>query len=258
VICDIRIGTSGWHYAHWRGPYYPEDLPASKMLAFYLGDFDTVEINNSFYHLPARSTFEAWRAATPPGFVFAVKGSRYLTHMKKLKDPDDAIGRFFESAVGLGKKLGPVLFQLPPHWRCNTERLELFLRALPRRHRYAFEFREPSWHCSDVFDVLRRHDAALCTYHLAGFEAPRDLTADFAYVRLHGPGAKYQGSYDRASLRAWARQIDRWSATLRAVYVYFDNDQAGYAAQNARTLRELVGITRESSPRAAAPMRRSG
>ena len=238
-MARVHIGTSGWHYNHWRGPFYPEKLPAAKMLEFYFAHFDTVELNNSFYKLPSVQTFETWREATPPGFCFAVKASRFLTHNKKLKDPENALQNFLPRAKALREKLGPILFQLPPRWRVNVERLEVFLQALPGRHPYAFEFREPSWNTEAVYATLRRHNAAYCTFELDCFTTPREVTADFAYVRLHGPGGKYQGCYTGATLRAWAKWIEQWSS-LRAIYIYFDNDQAGYAARNALELKRLV------------------
>ena len=238
--CEIRIGTSGWHYKHWLGPFYPADLPAKDMLSWYVERFDTVEINNSFYRLPTEQTFKAWRLATPASFCFAIKGSRYITHRKKLKDPQPALARFFPPAEKLGTKLGPILFQLPPRWSRNVERLTAFLDALPRSHRYTFEFRDPSWHESTVYHALRRHHAAFCIYELGEFESPCEITSDFAYVRLHGPEGKYQGDYSGRALRKWARRINAWRGGLKAVYVYFDNDQAAYAAKNAAELRELV------------------
>jgi uncharacterized protein YecE (DUF72 family) len=239
--CAIRIGTSGWHYQHWRGPFYPPDLPAKDMLAWYRKRFDTVEINNSFYHLPSQQTFASWRESSPPTFCFAVKGSRYITHRKKLKDPEPALERFMPLVESLGTKLGPILFQLPPRWSRNLDRLTQFLDALPRAHRYTFEFRDPSWHDTTVYQALSRRNAAFCIYELDGFESPHEITADFAYVRLHGPGRKYQGEYSSRVLREWSRRIVQWRRTLSAVYVYFDNDQAAYAAKNAGELKELVG-----------------
>lgn len=208
------------------------------MLAFYTRHFDTVELNNTFYKLPTEAALAAWREGTPKNFRFALKGSRFLTHMKKLKDPEAGIERFFERATLLGKKLGPIVFQLPPNWGVDAGRLAHFLEALPRGHRYAFEFRDPSWNCADVFKLLRRHRAAYCMFDLAGFESPREITANFTYIRLHGPGEKYQGSYSAAALGAWARRLREWN--LRAAYVYFDNDQSGYAAANARRLKEIL------------------
>jgi len=205
--CAVRIGTSGWHYKHWLGPFYPAHLRPKDMLAWYMERFDTVELNNSFYHLPARETFEGWRRATPASFCFAVKGSRYITHRKKLNDPASAVARFMEPVESLGDKLGPILFQLPPRWGCNLPRLNAFLDSLPPSH---------------------------------GFEAPCQLTADFVYVRLHGPGRKYQGDYSSRQLHGWARRIAQWRQSAKAVYVYFDNDQAGYAAKNAAELKSMV------------------
>jgi len=240
---EVRIGTSGWHYRHWRGPFYPPDMSSARMLDFYLRHFDTVELNNSFYRLPPIGCFDTWRKATPPGFCFAVKASRFLTHNKKLKDPENALENLLPRAEELKGKLGPILFQLPPRWGVNVERLEGLLHVLPKRHRYAFEFREISWLTDAVYRVLREHNAAFCIYELAGYHTPFDITADFAYVRLHGPGGKYQGSYSDEALQAWAERITEWRRKLKGVYVYFDNDQAGYAALNALTLKELVEKT---------------
>lgn len=241
MSCEIRIGTSGWHYNHWRGPFYPESFPAAKMLESYAERFDTVEINNSFYRLPDKKTFESWAEESPRGFRFAVKASRFITHMKKLKDPDQPINKVLSHAQGLGSKLGPVLFQLPPKWTFNKERFEDFLDALPTGHRYAFEFREPSWHNDEVYKLLKKRRAAFCIYQLAGFASPITLTTSFAYVRLHGPGKKaYTGNYTHNTLKKWAERIKGWKKNLSAVYVYFDNDQNGYAALDALKLKEMV------------------
>ena len=239
-MAEIRIGTSGWHYKHWVGEVYPPRWPASKMLSWYQQHFDTVEINNSFYRLPPVETVEAWRSSTPAQFRFAVKGSRFLTHMKKLKDPAPGVAKFFSRIDLLKRKLGPILFQLPPNFESNAQRLDEFLVALPRGHRYAFEFRDPSWNNSEILQILRSHKAAFCPFDLAGYQSPIEITADFTYIRLHGPGDKYQGSYSDAALSNWVSRIKEWRTALRAIYVYFDNDQAGYAAHNAMRLRELV------------------
>lgn len=236
----VRIGTSGWHYKHWRGPFYPEHLPATKMLSYYLQHFDTVEINNSFYRLPPPGCFCQWREATPKGFCFAVKASRFLTHYKKLSEPESALDKFLPRARELNEKLGPILFQLPPRWPANPERLVTLLNLLPHELRYAFEFRDASWHSHEICTILRQHNAAFCIYELAGFQSPLEITADFTYLRLHGPGGKYQGSYSRSALGSWAERIAEWSSRLKSAFIYFDNDQAGYAANNARELKQLV------------------
>ena len=240
MAAEIRIGTSGWHYKHWAGPFYPKNCSPATMFEHYVEFFDTVEINNSFYRLPERRTFEFWREAAPKDFLFTVKASRFITHNKKLKDPEPALERLFGAADGLKKKLGPILFQLPPKWKINLERLAEFLAVLPHGRRYTFEFRETSWIDKKVFALLRRHNAACCLYELAGYRTPLVTTADWVYVRLHGPGGKYEGNYSSAQLAAWAKRIAAWSRHLRAVYVYFDNDQAAYAAHNALKLKQLV------------------
>jgi uncharacterized protein YecE (DUF72 family) len=239
---EVRIGTSGWHYPHWRGPFYPEKFPAAKMLEFYAARFDTVELNNTFYRLPPEGAAAEWKRETPAGFLFAAKGSRFLTHMKKLKDDGAGVGRFFERVHGLGRKLGPVVFQLPPRWQVDTERLEAFLRVLPGRRRYAFELRDPTWHVPEVYRILRKHNVAFCMFEIGGWRSGYEITADFVYVRLHGPGGPYQGSYPREALKGWARRIGEWERELKAAYVYFDNDQAGYAAANAAELKRMVGL----------------
>lgn len=238
--CAVRIGTSGWHYKHWVGAFYPERTPGSKMLAYYCEHFDTVELNNSFYHLPEKPALEAWRESTPADFCFAAKGSRFLTHMKKLKDAEQGLRRFLDAVETLHRKLGPILFQLPPNWDLDVERLANFISYLPREHHYAFEFRNASWSVRQTYEILQRENIGYCIFDLAGTQSPVEVTADFAYVRLHGPGGRYQGSYSDEALAGWAKRIEKWRRELRAVYVYFDNDQAGYAAHNALKLKELT------------------
>lgn len=243
---QIYVGTSGWHYGHWKGPFYAVDLPEAEMLPFYAARFRTVEINNTFYRLPAAETFSQWRKATPEGFVFAVKASRYLTHMKKLKDPQEPLALLLEHASALGEKLGPILFQLPPRWRCNPQRLQDFLAALPAGHRYAFEFRDESWFDRRVCDALAEAGVAFCIFELAGLQSPREVTADFVYVRLHGPGGAYQGEYGNSGLAPWAAAISAWARQGKDVYCYFDNDQAGYAARDAPRLQAMVTQSKSS------------
>jgi len=237
----LFVGTSGWHYDHWTGPFYPDGLPAADRLAFYARRFRSVEINASFYRLPARATLETWRATVGPGFVFAAKASRYATHMKKLKDPAATIGRYFEAMSPLAEALAVVLYQLPPRWRCNVERLAAFLDALPPRPRAAFEFRDPSWFCAPVYDTLTAHGAAFCIHDLEGRTAPDMVTADFVYLRLHGPDGAYRGRYGRNRLKPWVRRARAWRDEGRDVYCYFDNDENGYAAADAQTLRDMAG-----------------
>lgn len=238
---EIRIGTSGYHYKDWVGRYYPEGMKSSQMLAHYLRDFDTVELNNTFYQLPNESTFDAWRDNTPRDFLYAVKGSRFITHMIKLKDAQRGLTNFMPRAERLGTKLGPILWQLPPGWKVNAARLEEFLSLLPAEHRYTFELRNETWMTDEIVAVLKKHNAAFCIYELAGYQSPLELTADWTYVRLHGPTSfKYQGSYSDEQLAEWADRIRAWSRKLKAIYVYFDNDDSAYAVYNALTLKRMV------------------
>ena len=245
-MADIRIGTSGFHYKHWIGRYYPAGIQPGNMLAHYLRDFDTVELNNTFYQLPNESSFDTWRKSTPKDFLFAVKGSRFITHMIKLKDARRGLTNFLPRAERLRGKLGPILWQLPPGWKANVERLEEFLSLLPREHRYTFELRNATWMTDEVLETLRKYNAAFCIYELAGYHSPIELTADWTYIRLHGPTRfKYQGSYSDAQLASWAERIKEWSRKLKAIYVYFDNDDRAYAVENALTLKKMVSGLRQ-------------
>jgi uncharacterized protein YecE (DUF72 family) len=236
----IRIGTSGWNYHHWLGAFYPKGTRQQHLLAAYADRFDSVEINRTFYKLPAAKAVAAWREQSPADFLFAAKASRYLTHMKKLKDPEEPVARLLGCVEALGEKLGPLLFQLPPRWRANPDRLERFLEQLPGGHRYAFELRDPTWHADRVLELLSNRDAAFCIFDLAGERSPIEVTAGFIYIRLHGPGAAYQGSYDGRTLSGWARRILGWSEAGKDVYCYFDNDEKAYAPHDALRLKEMV------------------
>ena len=235
------IGTSGWSYRHWRGPFYPGDMSkGGDQLRFYAERFDTVEVNGTFYRLIEVETLCRWREATPEGFVFACKGSRYLTHMKRLKDPAQGVGRFFERVEALEDKLGPIVFQLPGRFKPDRARLANFIEALPAGHRYAFEFRDAAWFEAEILETLAARNVALCLYEFAGQEAPLEVTADFVYIRLHGPEGPYQGSYDDQALRTWADRIAGWARSGLDVYCYFDNDDRAFAPNNALRLKEFL------------------
>lgn len=236
----LFIGTSGWNYDHWKGTFYPESEKKKAWFEYYRSRFSTVEINNTFYNLPAKDTFNHWYESAGKNFIFSIKASRYITHMKKLKDPEQATGKFFNAAGGLKEKLGPILFQLPPKWNRNTERLDSFLRLLPAEYKYTFEFRDPSWFHDDIYKLLSSHNAAFCMYHLEGNQSPREVTADFVYIRLHGPKGAYEGKYTTRELSGWAGAISAWRQQGRDVYCYFDNDQRGYAPQNALELQSML------------------
>jgi uncharacterized protein YecE (DUF72 family) len=236
----IHVGTSGWEYEHWRGPFYPEDLGSEARLRFYADHLQTVEINRTFYSLPSTEAVARWADAVPRDFRFVVKGSRWITHMKKLKEPEEPLRRLYEVVDALGSKGGPVLFQLPPRWHLDPERLGAFLKALPTSHRVAFEFRDRTWFDPRVLDLLRDRDAAFCIWELAGELSPREVTTDLVYIRLHGPGDAYEGRYDRQTLAGWAGACSSWAASGRDVWCFFDNDQKGFAVANAIELREML------------------
>ncbi|MFP4082149.1 MAG: DUF72 domain-containing protein [Candidatus Aminicenantes bacterium] len=236
----IHVGTSGWHYAHWQGVFYPEDLAKKDFLQYYSGYFQTAEINNTFYQVPQKKTLIQWKNTAPQDFLFSVKASRFITHMKKLKDPEQPVSNFLNTIKALEDKLGPILFQLPPRWKINLQRLESFLRALPGDYSYAFEFRDPSWFESDVYDLLREHRASFCIYDFDYRLSPKEVTADFVYIRLHGPDGPYRGKYDKKTLSGWAGAFAAWSKQKKEIYCYFDNDQSGFAVQNALDLKEMV------------------
>jgi uncharacterized protein YecE (DUF72 family) len=240
---EIRVGTSGWHYKSWHGPFYPQSLKIKDFLIPYAERFDTAEINNSFYRLPTEQAVKAWRESVPEGFIFAWKVSRFITHMKKLKGIEESIDLVFGRMDGLGDAFGPVLFQLPPMLRANDENLERLARCLslvPKNRRIAFEFRHPSWYEEQTFRILRDHNAALCLSDHADAPAPRLTTADFVYVRAHGTNGRYAGSYSKEALSDWALQIMEWRGNGRDVYVYFDNDIKSAAPGDAQTLLELL------------------
>lgn len=235
-----HIGTSGWMYDHWSERFYPKEIKKAQWLDYYTSRFQTVEINSTFYHLPRRETFENWRARTPENFVFTIKGSRYITHIKKLTHPAESVGKFVENAGALGEKLGAILFQLPQRFALNAERFEAFLAVLPREIRCAFELRNPDWFTEEVFGLLRQYGVAFCLYDFAGRQTPREITADFVYLRLHGPGEAYQGQYSDETLRSWANDFAGWLKEGRDVFCYFDNDQNAYAAHDALRLNALL------------------
>jgi uncharacterized protein YecE (DUF72 family) len=240
----LRVGTSGYQYSHWRGVFYPDDLPKSRWFEYYARAFDTVEINFTFYRLPAPHVFDAWREAAPSGHLYALKFSRYATHRKRLKDPAESIVMFLERARRLGPLLGPILVQLPPTLTVDMERLDAFLRLLPQPPRWTVEFRDRSWLCQPVFALLERHRVALCVHDMVRMH-PQRLTADFTYWRFHGAG--YRTGYRRQVLSAYARRL---RALLHAgidVYAYFNNDIGGHAVHDAAVLRRYLEGDRQQA-----------
>ncbi len=233
----IRIGCSGWNYGHWRGRFYPEEEPPELWFGFYAATFDTVEINNTFYQLPSAQTFKTWRAQAPDGFLYAVKANRYLTHMKKLKDAKAPLRKFLDRARLLREHLGPILYQLPPHWRLNRERLETFLDLLPEDLSHVFEFRDQSWLVDEVFQLLEERGVSFCAHDWVGLDTPRLAIGTLAYVRFHGGGRKYGGGYPAATLRSWRQWMERQTREGKDVYAYFNNDAEAHAVRDALRLR---------------------
>jgi len=240
---QFRIGCSGWQYRHWRENFYA-GVRVSGWFQHYASVFDTVEINNSFYRLPEASTFARWAEQAPPGFLYAVKASRFLTHMKKLKDPEEPVQRFFDRALELKQSLGPVLYQLPPGWKKDTVRLAHFLGILPRHVRHTIEFRDPSWYAPEVLELLQEHDVPLCLHDMRGSATERMALASFVYVRFHGPTGTYAGGYPEERLRSWASWLGARRGEGLDVYAYFNNDVGGHAPVDALTLRLMMERSR--------------
>jgi uncharacterized protein YecE (DUF72 family) len=242
-MAKYYIGTSGWHYDHWRERFYPPEVKKPNWLSFYSRHFSSVELNNSFYRLPSESAFVNWRDSSPEGFVFAVKVSRFITHIKKLRNAAQPLETFLERARFLGDKLGPLLYQLPPNMKRNDEVLESFLSLLPKGLRHVFEFRNESWLSEEVFHILRRYHVGFCVYDMPTLTTPLVATSDFVYIRFHGSTLMYGGCYSDEELEGWARRITRLGAEVRAVYIYFNNDAEAFAVRNAQTLAHYLLTT---------------
>jgi uncharacterized protein YecE (DUF72 family) len=231
----LRVGTSGYNYPAWKGSFYPGDLPTAKMLPYYAARFPTVEINATFYRMPTAKILGGWAVATPEGFVLALKAPHRITHFARLKNVDDPLRFFCDTARTLGDKLGPLLFQLPPNFKKDTDRLAETLFQLPPDLRCAFEFRHESWLADDVYDLLRRRNAALCIADSEAASTPLVATADFGYLRLRDEG------YGEADLARWAETIRRLGAGWRDAFVYFKHEESGTGPAFARTLIDLLG-----------------
>ncbi|MEX2606203.1 MAG: DUF72 domain-containing protein [Kiritimatiellia bacterium] len=237
----IHTGTSGWNYDGWKGLFYPENIHGDEMLSEYAKVFPTVEVNNTFYSLPKPETVRNWCGYVPEDFIFSVKASQYITHMKKLKDPREPLDNLFEILEAFGNKLGPVLFQLPPNWGKNVDRLNAFLECLPADFRYTFEFRNPDWFCDEIIDRLKEKGVACCFYDYETRQSPKIYTADFLYMRLHGPEKQaYQGRYGDDALKTFTRYALNARKSGRAVFCYFDNDEKARAPGDAERLSRRI------------------
>ena len=236
-----HVGTSGWQYDHWRGDFYPEKLPKRRWFEHYAQTFETVELNSSFYRQPKDATWDKWHEMAPAGFRFAVKANRFLTHIKRLKDVDGTVDRFLRGVERLEPSLGPLLYQIPPNFHNdeeNRQRLEHFLDILPKSHAHVIEFRHDSWHTEGVLAMLRHHNVGFCCHDMQGLHPPVAVTADVAYVRLHG--RSYGGNYGPAALQTWAERVRDMERDADAIWVFFNNDLGGHAPRNAISLIELL------------------
>jgi uncharacterized protein YecE (DUF72 family) len=237
---SIRIGTSGWTYKHWQRVFYPVEWPTSKWLEYYTNHFDTVELNATFYRLPKPVTFKNWKARTPDHFLWSVKGSKFITHTRRLINPAEPLNRLYGSTVGLGEKLGVILFQLPPSLAFDADVFRNFCKSLNTHVRHSIEVRHQSWLNDHVFGLLREFNIALCMADTAGrYPSCEAITADFIYIRLHGSRKLYASKYSDKELRTWAKKVKAWN---KDAFIYFDNDFKGHAVINAKRLKEILGV----------------
>ncbi len=239
-MSKLFIGTSGYSYNHWVDDFYPLDVASNKRLEYYAEYFNTVEINNSFYNLPQKKTFQKWAKSVPEDFVFSVKANRYITHMKNLMVNEEPINRLLNRAEPLGNKLGPVLFQLPPQWNLNLERLKKFISFLPSKQDYVFEFRNKTWYTKGVYQLLKTNNIGFCVHDHADGPSPVKVSSDFVYLRLHGPEGDYQAKYNENQLADWAENINKWQQNKLDCFVYFNNDFQAFAIDNAQKLKQLI------------------
>ena len=238
----IRIGTSGWEYPHWVGSFYPRDLARDRRLEFYADRFDTVELNNSFYRLPDAEVFARWARRVPDHFAFAVKASRYLTHLRRLREPDEPLRRLWGRAERLGIQLGPMLYQLPPRWRPNHDRLAAFLASVPQGRPQAIEIRDRRWYGPQLAGTLIEAGVALCIHDMPESTPAPERVGPFVYARFHGAGERYGGAYSTQRLTAWAGRMAGWSEQGWPVWAHFNNDIGGHAIRDAERLRSLLQL----------------
>ncbi len=250
---DIRVGTSGWTYPHWKGVFYPVDCSRSQWLEYYAEHFDTVELNATFYRLPRASTFLGWKRRTPGNFLRTVKASKYITHTKRLKEPKEPLTQFYSAASALEEKLGPILFQLPPSLMFHEGDLHVFCQCVNPSKRHALEVRHPSWISDRCFAILQKYNIAFCIADSAGrYPFHEAVTADFVYIRLHGSRKLYASEYGEEELQEWAHKIEDWQ---KDTYLYFDNDFEGHAVRNAKRLKDILGLSGDVAAKPATSKR---
>jgi uncharacterized protein YecE (DUF72 family) len=256
-MARVLIGTSGWHYGSWRGPFYPDGLPIKARLQYYASQFETAELNGVFYRTPTPDAVKSWKEHTGKDFTFTWKASKFITHWKRLSGKSvNSIDLLEHRLSLLGHKAGPVLFQLPPNFRADGDRLTTFLKLLSSKRRYTFEFRHPSWYAPSILRLLGKQNISLCISDHHDAPAPWKRTADFVYVRGHGPGGRYKGHYSPDALAVWAKRIRSWKSQGCDVFVFFDNDQKSAAPADALKLRQMLQTSGRSAPRTAAQRRR--
>ena len=238
--CDIRIGTSGWYYNHWTELFYPAKLSKSKWFEYYAEHFDTVEINNTFYHQPKQESIKRWQRLAPEHFIYSVKANRYITHIKRLKEASEPLERFFEGVRLLKKKLGPILYQLPPSLHKDLDLLKTFIKLLPKNQLGVFEFRHKSWFSENTYKLLKKFNVGFCIHDMPGVPSPRIVTGDIIYIRFHGPTGRYEGNYSKSALQNWAKWVKEHTKEVRSVYAYFNNDIDANAVRNAKQLKQLL------------------
>ena len=238
---NVNIGTSGWVYSGWLGNFYPEKIKSNLLLPYYANIFDSVELNNSFYQIPKEKNVKIWAEITPPNFVFSCKANRYITHFKKLQDTTESVEKLLSAFSHFEEKLGPILFQFPPYWPKDIPTLKKFIESLPAKYLYTFEFRHKSWFGEELYELLDKHQMALCFYDFKLYRAPEIVTAQFIYIRMHGPDEQaYQGAYEESTLQEYAQKLLNWQKEGKSIYCYFDNTEKVNAPIDAQRLRALL------------------
>ena len=241
MSCRIYIGTSGWQYGDWADDnFYPKGLREKDWLEFYSRHFQTVEVNSTFYHQMAVTTFTKWKNTVPENFLFSVKISRWLTHIKKLNDPEESWSKFIKNASHLRDKLGPILIQLPPRFKSNPIKLEKLFKIAGKKYRLALEVRDNSWFGEEIYKLLQKYQVSLVFSDMSEWLTPEIITTDFIYIRRHGPADRYSSNYSQKQLLALVNKIKKWQKLVKEIFVYFNNDTSGYAVKNALTLMKLV------------------
>lgn len=237
----FNIGTSGWSYSGWLGNFYPQKIKSNLILPYYASILDSVELNNSFYQIPKEKNVVNWVELTPPNFIFSCKANRHITHFQKLKDSTETVDKLLKAFSKFEEKLGPILFQFPPWWKIEIPTLKQFIYQLPKNYLYTFEFRNKSWFCEELYEVLDKNQMSLCFYDHKMYRSPEIVTSSFIYIRMHGPHEQaYQGAYEDLTLREYTDKFINWHKKGKTIYCYFDNDEKANAPKDAQRLNQLL------------------